>query len=641
MQCCARALVFFSITSACFAQSVAPTALGGSQPPSADDKAVPTLRATSQLVVVDVVATDKSGKPVHGLQASDFTVMENNTPQRLRSFEEHSTLTNSAPPPPPLPAGVFTNQPEVPPGGAVTILLLDSLNTPITDQTYLHQQLMAYLKSAQPGQRTAIFGLSDHLILLQGFAADPALLRKAMENIKVKASTIRSDVMGGGVQQSAADTFQDANDPLFAELAANLRQWETQQQSLELQMRAKYTIDAFNQLAVSLSAIPGRKNLIWLSASFPLNVMPDTTNNLATDSSTPANDNFLNAFEGEADMQDLFHAAITRLSRSQVAVYPIDVRGVTQSPVFSADSTRNYTGARGAQRMSADQNQFISDTAAENGTMLSLAKATGGRAFIGTNDLASAVKESVDQGSNFYSLSYSPTNTSMDGKARNIRVQVSHTGLTLAYRTTYYAVPPDAVKTSGLITQTGSSSNNDPALVSLRRNLSLAMARGAPAPTDILFRAGVVPITPADKPEVQIGHNNKAVGNAKGPWRRYSVNYQIDPAGLVFFRGTDGKVHADFELLVFAFTADGQRVDMSQNIRSFVGDDAQVRDFFQHGLIQHVEVSVPAKGEHFLRIAVHDLHRDHYGAIEVATSQVSNLTPVDQTVAQAPAAAVK
>jgi len=571
---------------------------------------------------------------VHGLTRSDFTLTENGALQKLRSFEEHSPLAAPPPAPPPLPAGVFTNQPVVPPGGAVTILLLDSLNTPMSDQTYLHQQLMAYLKTAQPGQRTAIFGLSDHLILLQGFDADPVELRKAMEKINSKASTIRSDATGSGIQQSAADTFQDSNDPLFAELAANLRQWETQQQSLELQARANYTIDAFNQLARSLAAIPGRKNLIWFSASFPLNVMPDSTNNLATDSSTPSNDNFLDAFAGVADMQGQFHAAMARLAQAQVAVYPIDVRGVMNSPVFAADTTRNYTGARGATRFSADQNQFVSDTAAENTTMISLAKATGGHAYIGTNDLTSAVKESIEEGSNFYSLSYTPTDPSEDGKLRRIKVQVSHPGVTLAYRTSYYAVPSDAVKTSALITQASARAGaKDPVIAALRNNLRLAMTRGGPAPTNILFRVGVVPITATDKPEEGLARHNIAGPKAKGPWRRYSVNYQIDPGGLVFFRGPDGKVHADFDLIVYVFTAQGERVSVMQDARSFVGTDEHVRDFYKHGLVQHVEVSTPAKGEYFLRIAIHDLHRDHYGAVEVATSQVSSVAPTDRVAA--------
>jgi len=253
------------------------------------------------------------------------------------------------------------------------------------------------------------------------------------------------------------------------------------------------------------------------------------------------------------------------------------------------------------------------------------------------------VKESVEEGSNFYSLSYTPTDPSEDGKLRRIKVQVTHPGVTLAYRTSYYAVPSDAVKTSGLITQASAQAGaKDPAIVALRNNLRLAMTRGGPVPTDILFRVGVVPMTAADKPEESIARHNIAGAKAKGPWRRYSVNYQIDPGGLVFFRGPDGKVHADFDLIIYVFTAQGERVGVMQDMRSYVGTDEQVGDFYKHGLVQHVEVSTPAKGEYFLRIAIHDLHRDHYGAVEVATSQVSNLVPADRvaTASAAPTAPV-
>ena len=618
--------------SAAMAQAPAPAA--PAQPPT--HRPVPTIRTSTQLVVVDVVVTGKDHRPVHGLTASDFTLTENGAPQTLRSFEEHSVVSAPALPAPPPPPGIFTNKPLAPPGGAVNLLLLDSLNTPTSDQSYLHQQLLSYLKSATPGTRMAIFGLSDHLVLLQGFNDDPAVLRSLLTRTNPAASPVRTDQTGSGIQESAADVFEDSEDPLFAEVAANLRQWDAQQQSLELQARAKCTMDAFNQLARALSAIPGRKNLLWFSASFPLDVLPDTTNNLASDPNTPTNDNFLNSFASQADVSDEFRQTIDRLSRSQIAVYPIDVRGVQQPAVYDAGTTRNYSGNRGARRFSNDQNQFISDTAAENGTMTSLAAATGGHAYIETNDLARAVKDSIDQGSNFYSLSYSPTDSNLDGKLRRIKVQLTHSGYTLSYRQGYYADPPDAIKTAGLLSSAAATAPNDPAAASIRTNLLLAMARGAPQPTDVLFRVGVVPISQTGDPDQAVAPNNTPTAKGHGPWRCYSVNYQIDPAGLVFFRQPDGKVRTDFDLIVFVYTAQGDLLNSFHQPLSYTGDDRDVRDLFQHGMLRHEEVSVPAKGEYFLRIAVHDLRRDHYGAIEVPTVQVANLKPVLE--APAPAA---
>ncbi len=612
----------------------APALAPPAQPPT--PRSVPTIRTSTQLVVVDVVVTDSSHKPVHNLKASDFTLTENGARQTVRSFEEHSVAPAPAQPEPPPPPGIFTNKPMVAPGGPVNILLLDSLNTPITDQSYLHQQLLSYLKSATPGARMAIFGLSDHLVLLQGFNDDPAVLRNLLTSNNPAASPVRTDQTGTGTQESTADTFEDSQDPMFAELAANLRQWETQQQSVELQTRAKLTMDAFNQLSRSLAAIPGRKNLLWFSASFPLNILPDSTNNQVTDPDTPANDNFLNPFASEADLSVEFRETIDRLSHSQIAVYPIDVRGIQQAATYDASSTRNYTGNRGARRFSNDQNQFFSDTAAENGTMTSLAAATGGHAYIETNDLARAVKDAIDQGSHFYSLSYSPTNSNLDGKLRRIKVQLAHSGYTLAYRQGYYADPPDAIKTASLLSPTAAS--NDPTTASIHKNLLLAMTRGAPQPTDILFRVGVVPIpqiAQTGDPE-PVAPNNTPTAKGHGPWRRYSVNYQIDPAGLVFFSQPGGKARTDFDLIVFVYTAQGDLLNSFHQPLSYTGEDRDVRDLFQHGMLRHTEVSVPAKGEYFLRIAVHDLHRDHYGAVEVPTAQVANLKPIPESPAPTP-----
>ena len=98
---------------------------------------------------------------------------------------------------PSLPPGIFTNYSPAPASGAVNILLLDALNTPLADQAYVRQQLLDYLRSTPPGTRVAFFGLANHLILLQGFTSNPEVLRTLMERGWNKASphlcpTIRS-----------------------------------------------------------------------------------------------------------------------------------------------------------------------------------------------------------------------------------------------------------------------------------------------------------------------------------------------------------------------------------------------------------------------------------------------------------------
>ena len=88
-----------------------------------------SLKTGTQLVVLDVVVTDSKQNPVHSLSASDFTVFENNTTQRIKSFEEHiSTDAAKSEPPLVLPPGNFTNYTSVP------------ANAPVQHPPYRHPQ---------------------------------------------------------------------------------------------------------------------------------------------------------------------------------------------------------------------------------------------------------------------------------------------------------------------------------------------------------------------------------------------------------------------------------------------------------------------------------------------------------------------
>ena len=62
-------------------------AVAFAQAPASSD-AASTIKTTTRVVLLDVVITDKSGKPVHGLKGHDFTVLEDGKAQQVRGFEE-------------------------------------------------------------------------------------------------------------------------------------------------------------------------------------------------------------------------------------------------------------------------------------------------------------------------------------------------------------------------------------------------------------------------------------------------------------------------------------------------------------------------------------------------------------------------
>jgi VWFA-related protein len=582
---------------------------------------VATLRAGTQLVVVDVVVTDKNQKPVHGLKASDFTLSEENVPQVVKHFEEHTALTAADatrfPSMPKFPPGIFTNYTPEPVNGAVNLLLLDTLNTPLKDQGYVRQQLLAYLNAAPPGTRIAIFGLTTQLTILQGFTSDPAILKAAASSKPGKNSPLLQDsVGGGGIQNSMADDLEDMGTD--ATTVANLRQFDAQQQSFQIQLRVKYTLDAMSQLARYLSSIPGRKNLIWFSGSFPLSILPDTTGNLP------------DPFAVVADYEKEFRDTANLLARSQVAVYPIDARGLTNAPIFDASTTRNYAGSRGTARMTQDLNKFSTDTNAEHETMSQMAEATGGHAFYNTNGLTQAVATAITDGSNFYTLTYTPANPARDGKFRKIKVQLARDGVNLAYRHGYYADDPDKgpPPTNG---QPRQSNVADSAVTAGAptplQTMRVAMMRGSPTPAEIVMKVAVYPVGPSTQTEDNPAPSNILTEKVHGPFRRYSVSYAIEPSDITFRRAPDGKIHADFELVIFVFNPAGVLVNRVSTGLHIASSLEEIKKNVAHGIQYRQEISAPAKGEYFLRIVVHDLTRDRLGAVEVATSEVKNLQP--------------
>src|SRR5580704_14206502 len=97
-----------------------------SQQPSESQSASPayTLHTRSNLVVEDVIVTDGNHNPVHNLKASDFTVIEDGSPQHIRSFEEHTTTSTTPARTITMPRtapGIFTNFSPAPQDGPVNI----------------------------------------------------------------------------------------------------------------------------------------------------------------------------------------------------------------------------------------------------------------------------------------------------------------------------------------------------------------------------------------------------------------------------------------------------------------------------------------------------------------------------------------
>jgi VWFA-related protein len=582
----------------------------------------PTLQSNTQLVVVDVIVQDRSGNPIHGLTASDFHIAEGHTPQTLRSFDEHSTLTPPAKPLPALvlPAGTFTDFTPIPPSGALNVLLIDALNTPTKDQSFVRNQLKDYVAKAKPGTRIAIFGLGSQIVMLQGFTADPSLLKDAVEHrLLPRASPLLDDPTGSNANpESLSDQLADqaggasgAQATALAQTAANLAQFEAEAASFQTNLRTQYTLDAFNTLAHYLAAFPGRKNLIWFSGSFPLSILPDPS--LQDPFALPTLD------------EEEFRETTNLLTRAQVAVYPVDARGLMVAPMFSAsNSGAKYAHNPGAFSAVA---KFSSSQVDEHSTMQQLADETGGRAFYNTNGLADAVAKAIDSGANYYTLTYTPAEHHNEGSYHSIHLELTGTAATrdlkLSYRHGYYT---DSKKIAAALADTATSpANMTDAEHAASAYKHAALAHGGPTPQDILFKVRVLPAAAAAETTLAPGNSADPSGGLTLPYQRLAIDFATIPTQFTLQPQPDGKHAGAIEFLAYVYNPKGRLLNVVDRTVSLNLSPENYQRFLKSTIQMHFDLDTPAKQESYVRLAIRDVATNRFGVVELPASTVSHL----------------
>jgi len=397
-----------------------------------------TLRVNTRLVEVSVVVQGKDG-PVADLRKEDFTLLDNGKPQRIDLFVLSDTRTPKQVGPMAMPSGTVSNiwntAGEIP--RSATVILFDMMNTSndgvnrdatsagrvtlprnagpavrdtvgamggatnaltaLRDQNDAVRQLVKYLRTIRDGDRVALFVLGYQLNVIQDFTGDTNVLLRAAERLKaldlagIEVSTQAQLAVllepppvsnpGGSVTYIGTPGFADS---MVVAAAMN---------------RATATADAFEAIARHLNGLPGRKNLVWMSAGFPFK--PQVSERIVgvqaqAISQTPD------------DFSSQLNRASKALNDANVAIYPVD-----------------YQGLDGAYPE----------------VMMRLADATGGTVAYRTNDLTGAVRAAVADGDVSYTLGFYPTDERYDGKLHDLKLRVNRKDVELRYRTSYYSAP--------------------------------------------------------------------------------------------------------------------------------------------------------------------------------------------------------
>ncbi len=362
------------------------------------------LRSNTQLVQISVVVHNRKGEPVADLKKEDFMLTEKGKPQTISVFSVESTGTLAAPAVK-LPPHIFSNRVSERSGvpSSVTVILLDSLNTQWKDQTYAKQQLVKFLQQIHPEDRVAIYTLGRGLKILHDYTTDSTqlLARLAKYNGQNLPDISASEPATGELQNNSLDFFGASQ----------------AESDFYTTNRVLNTLTALEAIAEHLASLPGRKNLIWLSGGFPLQIGFDEI----PDINTPNRD--------QRTFSDEMSHAIRALNNANVAMYPVDARGLVVGDYLAKAESR--TPAKRAT---------FAPVVPNLDTMNELASRTGGRASYNGNDLDNAIRHAMEDAKVTYTLGYYPANAEPDGKFREIKVKVDRPGVNVRYRKGYFAM---------------------------------------------------------------------------------------------------------------------------------------------------------------------------------------------------------
>lgn len=423
--CCLCFLLVFGATSPVLTQNN--SALPGQGSTGAGASAA---EASTQFVVVDVIATDVQGHPVTGLTEDGFQIVEKvgwatQVPQKIESFrvvdatrpetmkETQQTLR--------APREMHGDAAASEAAEPLTILLLDNLNSDLFAPSVRGQVAgMANLdcdeaaggSQAAPVDPTcravpvAVLLLGTQLEMLQDFDSDRNVLRATLSRaFQSPAPAPNLGATLAAAQQNSAPENQPASVPW-------IRTWDRMPKNGNTRAsRIQMTMDAIRTIARHLAGYPGRKRLIWVSSSFPFSIAPDPGANRA---------------DSPVSYRSQAATVMNALANARVAVYPARP-GLRSSMSAPVQANGDYFGATVPMEVFAGQ--------------------TGGQACIDDVELAECFKRIVRDGLFHYEITYSLSPESRREGFHRIEVTTPIHGAHLSYRR-YYSVR--SVKPAGV-----------------------------------------------------------------------------------------------------------------------------------------------------------------------------------------------
>lgn len=565
---------------------VASSITATAQKPNEKLEQAPAIKVSSRLVIVDVVVTDKSGKVMPGLKASDFQIFDNGHAQKLKFFEEHTSpraaRTSGVPQ---MPPNQFTNFPFEPPKDTINLVLFDLLNVGVADQQRARKEMLKALARLPKGKQIALFTLGNHLQMIQGPTADSDQLIAAASKVLAQPSntittraqinanntTIGNLANNSGMPTGTVQGINVGGSPFPVD--EQLRDALVREDKFMVENRISTTLRSLIAISRMVNGYPGRKNLVWVSAGIPFQMSA----NMKTTKYKRLRD--------QADYLPELERAGTALAEAQLTVYPVDVSGVSvggmdssvSGVAFSASGS-DYTTALSDQSESQWNNRVAMDD---------LAAQTGGKAYYGSNNIADAIDSAFEHGARYYTLAYTPDSVKWDGSYHSIDVKAPN-GTKLSHRKGYVAVP-----------------EWNPTEKEATQVLATAMQMGMPSATALLLRAQVLP-PDKEHPNVRI-------------------DYAVSSRDVQLLPAADGAQVGTVDFMATAWDAQSKFVSSTTQAVNVKVQPNSSADQLKQGIPAHQEVPLKP-GKYILCIGAMDRASQKVGTVwlEVAVPDFAN-----------------
>lgn len=387
----------------------------------ADDKD-DVVKITTNLVQIDAVVT-KDGKPVPNLKAEDFEISEDGKQQTITSF---AYISNVSAPASTAPENKATEAPVVPGAPAAPIkrdvprrtiaIVVDDLGLTAESMNQVRRQVRKFIgEQLEPNDLVAIIRTGGEMGALQQFTNDTRLLSRAVDQLRWNVcSRVGVTIFN---RFSVPNIPGDERDPCGGYSYGNT------------QKALHFILDAMAQL-------PGRKSLILMSDSMPIENQETTFNRDSVFA-----DRDVTNYAGA--LRKLAEKAI----RSSVVIYSVDTQGLQYTGYSAADSAvADPRAMLGAPQVSSQAAPSVKQVMVNrSNTLLSrreggemIAKQTGG--FQVRNSNGFQLDRIMEDQGGYYLIGYRPTDETFNRKFHHIKAKVKRSGMSVRTRFGFFGV---------------------------------------------------------------------------------------------------------------------------------------------------------------------------------------------------------